>query len=69
MELRDYLTTENIGVSEFAKKARMKQPYISLISLKKRVPSPDMALRIQEATGGAVTVMELLFPEGREKAA
>lgn len=35
-------------------------------------PSSQLALRIEKATGGAVTVMELLFPkqkiEGRPKA-
>jgi len=30
---------------------------------KRRRPSPNLALKIQEATGGQVTVMELLFPE------
>jgi len=32
-----------------------------------RKPSPSLALRIEEATGGAVTRMELLYPEQKEQ--
>ncbi len=67
MELKAYLLKENLGVSAFAKKADMKQPYLSLIINNKRVPSPPLALRISEATGGAVSVMELLFPDKKRE--
>ena len=39
------------------------QSLITHINKGRRKPSPPLALRIQEATGGAVTVMELLYPE------
>ena len=64
MDLKTYINENQIGVSSFAKIADLKQPYVSLIANKKRKPSAGVALKIQEATGGAVTVMELLFPAG-----
>lgn len=63
MDLKTYINENQIGVSSFAKIADLKQPYVSLIANKKRKPSAGVALKIQEATGGAVTVMELLFPD------
>lgn len=35
--------------------------YLNAVLRGRSRPSPDLALRIQEATGGAYTVMELLF--------
>lgn len=40
--------------------------YLNAILRGRRRPSPDLALRIEEATGGAVTRMELLYPEEKE---
>lgn len=63
MTLRDYLDSQKMGASSFAKKAGMKQPYTSLIINGKRKPSAPLALRIEQATNGVVTLRELLFPE------
>ena len=63
MKLETFLKHNDIGISEFAKRSNMKQPYMSLIVNKKRKPSAETALKISNATGGAVTVMELLFPD------
>lgn len=49
---------------ELAERLCVHFSYIThLYNDQKRKPSPVLALRIQEATGGAVTVMELLFPD------
>ena len=61
MTLKDYLKNKKISVSNFAKIAGLKQPYVSLISNGNRRPSPNTALRIEQATGGQVTRMEFLY--------
>jgi DNA-binding transcriptional regulator YdaS (Cro superfamily) len=63
MRLKDYLKKKKIGVTAFASKAGLKQPHLSLIANGKRRPSPDIALKIEQATGGIVTIRELLYPE------
>jgi DNA-binding transcriptional regulator YdaS (Cro superfamily) len=63
MNLRDFLTANQMRLSTFATKAGLKQSYASLIKNGHKRPSPGVALRIEEATGGAVTRMELLYPE------
>jgi transcriptional regulator with XRE-family HTH domain len=62
MTLKEYLTENKIKLTDFASKVGIQQPYVSLIKNGHNRPSPDVALRIEQATGGAVTVMELLFP-------
>ena len=62
MLIKEFLEKRKMGVSEFARIAGLKQSYISLLVHQKRRPSADLALRIEQATGGAVTIMELLFP-------
>jgi len=54
-------------IKQLAIKCNCHPVHMSDILRGRRRPSPDLALRISEATGGAVTVMELLFPEEREK--
>jgi len=73
MRLITFLEKENIPLSAFATKANLKTSYLSQIKNLKKRPSPEVALLISNATGGAVTVMELLFPsqsvsQGEEKA-
>jgi DNA-binding transcriptional regulator YdaS (Cro superfamily) len=67
MELRKYLESKKINMTEFGGLIGCNQSYISLLCQKKRRPSPGLALEIEKATGGKVTVMELLYPD--EKAA
>jgi DNA-binding transcriptional regulator YdaS (Cro superfamily) len=63
MLLKDYIKNSKITVSGLALKAKCGQPMLSLICLGERRPSPDLALKIEWATNGAVTRDELLFPE------
>jgi len=65
MLIKEYLEDKKIGVSEFARLAGLKQSYVSLLLHQKRKPSAPLALRIEQATGGAVTLRELLFPENQ----
>ncbi len=37
--------------------------YVNLLVVRLRRPSPDLALRIEQATGGQVTRDMMLFPE------
>ena len=36
--------------------------YVNLLACGSRRPSPELALKIEKATKGEVTVLELLFP-------
>ena len=53
--------------TEIAERVGTHKVYINAILRGRRRPSPDMALRIVEATGGEITVMELLFPGNQKK--
>jgi len=63
MKLKTYLKKQGYGFGvKFAKKLGIHPVYLSSISGSCR-PSPKLALRIEQATGGAVTLRELLFPD------
>ncbi|MEJ5359896.1 MAG: helix-turn-helix transcriptional regulator [Desulfobacterales bacterium] len=47
--------------SEIANAAGCSKAAISMIAKGRRRPSPDLALRIERATGGAVRAAELIF--------
>jgi len=63
MKLNEYLKNQKIGVSVFADRVGCSQSYISLLCYGRRRPSPDIAIKIEQATCGHVTLHELLFPE------
>jgi len=46
-----------------ARKVNVHQSHLSKIARGRRRPSPELALRIEQAMSGAVTRDELLFPE------
>jgi len=50
-------------VSEFSRVAKLPVSTIWRYVNGKFKPSADNALRIEQATGGAVTIRELLYPE------
>jgi DNA-binding transcriptional regulator YdaS (Cro superfamily) len=60
MKLKDYLKSKSR--LEFALKIGTTKPYIDRLLYSAR-PSPSLALKIERATGGAVSRDELLFPE------
>jgi DNA-binding transcriptional regulator YdaS (Cro superfamily) len=47
---------------ELAIKLQTHPVYLNAILRGRATPSPKMALRIEEATGGDITRMELLYP-------
>jgi DNA-binding transcriptional regulator YdaS (Cro superfamily) len=48
---------------EFAAKIGTTFNYVNLLAAGARRPSPELALKIEKATGGKVTRDEVLFPE------
>jgi len=67
MNLKTYLKDKND--EEFAAAIGTTWKYLFQLKYnKRRKPSPKLALKIQEATGGQVTVMELLFPNRNQEA-
>jgi len=52
---------------ELARRANLSQSYVWQIAHGDRIPSPKVARRIERATGGLVSVMELSFPEREEE--
>ncbi len=60
MKLKDYLKSKSR--LEFAIKIGTTKPYVDRLLYSAR-PSPRLALRIERATGGAVSRDEMLFPE------
>ena len=68
MELKQYLKEERITHTEFARRSGIPQPTIWRILNRVVIPSPQIALKIEKATAGTVTRMELLYPVGREDA-
>ena len=62
--LAKYLDQNKLSDSDFARIANLKQPTVWRIKNDKvKQLSPDSALAIEQATGGAVTLRELLFPK------
>jgi DNA-binding transcriptional regulator YdaS (Cro superfamily) len=61
MDLKQYLKGKDRN--NFATQLGTTKNYINLLACLARRPSPDLALRIEEATGGAVSRMDLLYPE------
>lgn len=67
-DLAKYLEKNKISDSAFARLSKLKQPTVWRIKNNKvKRVSPDSALAIEQATGGAVTLRELLFPGQRGK--
>jgi len=62
MKLSQWQKKTNISNVELAKIINIDQSFLSHINNGRRRPSPKLALKIEKATGGAVTVMELLYP-------
>ena len=68
MNLDEYYIKSNENDRTLAQKVGLNQPTLWRIRNKKVTPRAETAAKIQEATGGKVTVLELLYPD-REHAA
>jgi transcriptional regulator with XRE-family HTH domain len=63
MELKEYLKQEQIKLKALCEANDLSYGYLRHIANKRRIPSPEMALRIEQATEGNVKRMELLYPK------
>jgi DNA-binding transcriptional regulator YdaS (Cro superfamily) len=67
MELKLFLKGKNRA--DFAEQIGTTRNYVNLLACRIRRPSPALALRIEEATGGEVSRMELLYPDNNKEIA
>jgi len=63
MDLLKYLDSKNENATQFAKRANIPQPTLWRIVKGKVRPNPVNALKIEQATNGEVTRLELLYPK------
>jgi len=61
--IKQYTKDHDMTLRAFAVLVKKSAPFITQITRGQRRPSAPLALKIEEATGGAVTRMELLYPE------
>ena len=66
MKLSDYLKWTELRQQELAVIAGCTQGVISHLVRGRRTPSPRLALKIEKATDGHVTRMELLYPNEKK---
>lgn len=66
MEMEMFLKNNGLTINSFANQHDLPATTIWR-AVQKRVLRPRNALRIEQATGGAVTLRELLFPEKEMK--
>jgi len=64
MKLKEFLEENRINALGLARKAGLSFSIVSRYLNGKRGLSPESAARISAATGGVVTVEDLLFPKG-----
>ena len=62
MDLKEYLDSNGIRYKFFAEKLGISHSYMSRLMHKKIVPSPALALKIEELTQGKVSKEGLIFP-------
>lgn len=68
MTLRDYLREKRMTYGQFAERLHMSTSYVHFLATNQRTPTLQTALRIEELTGGEVTVRDWL-PETSEPSA
>jgi len=64
MILKEWLKSQQMSITSFAEIVGIDYTYVSRLKNGERRPSPDVALRIEQATKGMVTRMDLLYPDG-----
>lgn len=70
MQLYDYLNLNKENIAQFAKRAKIPQPSLwRLVRGKVKKPNTENALKIERATNGLVSRMELLYPNKTEEGA
>ena len=62
MKLSEWLKQNKISNTQFASRIGVHVSFITHINKGRRNVSPETALKIEKATDGKVTIMELLYP-------
>jgi DNA-binding transcriptional regulator YdaS (Cro superfamily) len=65
MTLKMYLERKKLSRRVFSEKVGISQSLLCLILQGKRNVTPKIALRIEQATGGKVDRLELLYPDAK----
>ena len=68
MTAREYRRKKGLTLADFAAAVPCSVPYLSQIETGIRRPSPEIAKRIEKASGGKVKAMALLYPPEPEPA-
>ena len=63
MNIKTYCKKHKLKFKDFATLSEIAPAYVTQLIRGQRRPSPDLALKIEQATNGEVTRDELLFPE------
>lgn len=64
MTLAEYIEQHNLTVSEFARRAKLSQPYVwQIVNGERPAVGKKAAEKIEAATNGAVTRLQMLYPE------
>ena len=67
MHLKEWIRSQDaVNQEDMADSLGITREYFNGIANRRNRPSPDLAKRIEEATGGKVTRMELLYPGEKE---
>ena len=62
MQILTYLEQNNLSQMDLARKLSISKSTMSLLANGLRRPSPELALKFEEETDGAIKRDELLFP-------
>jgi len=63
MEIKKYLKSKRIKMIDFCQNNGISYGYFRHIANKRKVPSPELAFIIENATNGKVSRLELLYPK------
>jgi len=63
MKINEYCKEKGLTQKTLAKELKITPAFLSQLINGHRNPSPAMALQIEQITKGAITRMELLYPE------
>ncbi len=66
MTLLKFVQSQKISLKEFCERHDFNYGTIRNVSAGLMRPSPDLALRIEEATHGKINRLELLYPKKQE---
>jgi len=62
MDIKTYCKAQSLSNAKFARMVDVSEAYISQINKGIRRPGPDLALKIEKLTNGAIPRDQLLFP-------